>query len=191
MKKQKIQLIIMLIVLAVVAGTWFFLGKYNKNAAKEKADDKYTVMTLDSSKVKEIQIKNDKNSDITLVLSDKKWSLKSDKALNVDDSKVISKLNQLSKVTSSIEIKDVTDFDQYGLEKPTTTITLTFDDGKKMVLNFGNLNSNAGKYYARIGSENTVYFVDSTIKTAFDADAGDFEKIDAASSVASSKASND
>ena len=59
MKKQKIQLIIMLIVLAVVAGTWFFLGKYNKNAAKEKADDKYTVMTLDSSKVKEIQIKND------------------------------------------------------------------------------------------------------------------------------------
>ena len=56
MKKQKIQLIIIIVLLVVFVGGYFGLKKYNKVKDEEASTDSYEVLTLDESTINEINI---------------------------------------------------------------------------------------------------------------------------------------
>ena len=54
MKKQKTQLIIILVVLAVMVASYFALSAHNKKVVEDEATDDYTLLTLDTTKISEI-----------------------------------------------------------------------------------------------------------------------------------------
>ena len=51
MKKQKTQLIIILVVLAVMVASYFALSAHNKKVVEDEATDDYTLLTLDTAKI--------------------------------------------------------------------------------------------------------------------------------------------
>lgn len=56
MKKQKTQLIVILVVLAVLVASYFALSAHNKKVAEEESTDAYTILTMDTSTVKEVKL---------------------------------------------------------------------------------------------------------------------------------------
>ncbi len=193
MKKQKIQLIIIIVLLVVFVGGYFGLKKYNKVKDEEASTDSYEVLTLDESTINEINIVTTTDSDtatLDLVKKDDTWVLSSDESQNIDQDLVTTMLDTVNDVTANNEITDVTDFDQYGLETPCKVITLTAEDGTTTVINIGDYSSSASRYYARIGDNATVYLVASTLNSAFDKSEDDLIVTDS-SDAASSDASED
>ncbi len=56
MKKQKTQLIIILVVLAVLVASYFALSAHNKKVVEDQAKDDYTILTMDTTTIKEVKV---------------------------------------------------------------------------------------------------------------------------------------
>ena len=187
MKKQKMQLIIILVLLAVFAAGYFGLKHYNKVQDDKASKDTYTVLTLDKSAITEMKITNT-NGDIDLVKKDDTWVLASDESQKLDQDTISTMLEDVEKITANNKIDKVTDFDQYGLKTPSITVTVTTSDGKQTVVNLGSYSEAASRYYCRIGEDTTVYLVASEIDTAFNKSSSDLA---AQSSADSSSSASD
>ena len=56
MKKQKTQLIIILVVLAVMVAAYFALSAHNKKVAEDQLTDDYTILTMDTTTINEVKV---------------------------------------------------------------------------------------------------------------------------------------
>ena len=56
MKKQKTQLITILVVLAVMVAAYFALSAHNKKVEEDEATDDYTILTMDTSTITEVKL---------------------------------------------------------------------------------------------------------------------------------------
>lgn len=56
MKKQKTQLIVILVVLAVLVASYFALSAHNKKVEEDEATDDYTILTMDTTTVTQIKV---------------------------------------------------------------------------------------------------------------------------------------
>ena len=65
MKKQKTQLIIILVVLAVMVASYFALSAHNKKVVEDEATDDYTLLTLDTTKISEIKVTKTTKTEVT------------------------------------------------------------------------------------------------------------------------------
>lgn len=76
----------------------------------------------------------------------------------------------LETVTSPVDIADVTDFDQYGLEEPLLTIEISSLSSAAQVhrLDIGAFSQAASMYYARLDGSSHVYLLTTLIEIAFD-----------------------
>ncbi len=267
MKKQKTQLIIILVVLAVMVASYFALSAHNKKVVEDEATDDYTLLTLDTTKISEIKVTKTTKTEVTnevdsaadgtsandagaeasntvdtsssaaagdsadttasealtadaaattdaaaegtsaegtsaaqpvyeyssevaydLVLENGAWYLASDKSLEVDQDSVASLISKVANVTSNKEIAGVTDFAQYGLDRPSLSIEITLNDGTKTTIYVGDYNSVSSLYYARIGDSANVYMITATLSTSFDVEGSSFEKVDSSASTVETSA---
>lgn len=66
MKKQKTQLIIILVVLAVMVASYFALSAHNKKVVEDEATDDYTLVTIDTTKISEIKVTKTTKTEVTV-----------------------------------------------------------------------------------------------------------------------------
>ena len=107
--------------------------------------------------------------DITLLhdSENKKWTYKEDEAFPVDDTYPQSMLSCLASITADRKISDVTDFGQYGLDDPDTSITVTDSNGSSVKFSIGDQSTSTSGYYFRVNDESIVYLIKATLPEAF------------------------
>lgn len=170
MKKQKIQLIVLLIICGVALAAYFGFKHYNEK--QEAAEDvSYTACTVDTDQIQQIECHNDAGSFTVARGGDDSWVFPDEPDETVDTTQVTSMLNLLSEITSDNEVTGVTSPEDYGFgDDPTITIKLTMKDGSTETLYVGSKNSTISAYYFRAGDSDTIYTVNTSFVNTFNLD---------------------
>lgn len=190
MKKQKLQLIIIIVLLVALIAGYFGLRHYNKAEENKEATDTYTALSLDDTAITDIKVTSAESS-YELAKEDSTWVLTSDKTVNIDQDMVTTMLSNVNSITANDKIDDVTDYDQYGLKDADISIVLTNSDGSSKTILIGDYCDSESRYYCRIDDDTTVYLVAGALRSAFEKTVADITVSDSASSASSAVASDD
>ncbi|MGN0376228.1 MAG: DUF4340 domain-containing protein [Suilimivivens sp.] len=158
-KRKRNQLILVCVIFIVILAA--YLGfKYYMNHLPEEEENVITVLDIDTSQVTEIGITNGEET-MDLEKDGDTWKCLEDDTFLVDTDMLQTFLDAAGTITSELMIEEVTDMDQYGLEKPSISIALQWDSNLYMI-HIGDQNTVAGGcYYLRMNDENTVYTISS------------------------------
>lgn len=180
-KSRKIQLIGMCLLLLLVLGAFGALKIYQSNTAEAEAEteEKYTVIQIDPSKVKEIGIINDTET-VNLIKEGTEWKCADDETFQIDGSMVETYLDQISEITSDVKIEAVQDFSQYGLDHPQLNVTLQWENNM-YTIQIGDYNTITGSYYISVNESDTVYTIESSRYYGLNKTLADFEKVESVS----------
>ncbi len=186
MKKQKIQLIILLVILGCAIGAYFAAKTYSAHKEASEKSPTYTAFSLsddDVSGIQNITVTNDAGGfNVNHDSSADTWSFSDFPDETVDTTQIKTMTDALSDLSSDNEITDVTDFTQYGLDSPVMTITITLSDGSTHKLEVGDYNSQISEYYLRVDDADTVYTISSTIYSDFNVTTSNLVSTDSSSS---------
>ena len=160
MKKQKIQLIVLILILAALAGAFFGVRKY-KEAQKPVEKEGIAVFDLDSGDVINM-IYDYEGETYQYEKVDGTWYLAEDHSQTVKQYYLNAMAMGVSSVTADQVLENVTDLSQYGLETPQRTII--FDTTvQRFRIYVGDKNSLTSNYYIQLSDQpGTVYIVQAT-----------------------------
>ena len=178
MRKQKIQFIVLAVILIVCIGGYFGITSYYKNKeSNEKEASTIKVLEIENYKDLTKVSYNYEDATINLVKKDNKWK---------DESNINSEmLSTLVEIDASTKIDSPEDISQYGFAKDsdgnitgkTNSITVTDNDGKVNKIYIGSTNPyDSTKYYMMVNDDTNVYVVDSTVNDAFSKDVEELEE---------------
>ena len=173
MKRQKNLLILVGVLAALCAGIAAVKGvqKHIDKVSTVSED----ILSIDPDALTSIRWTVGGKS-LTFANSDSGWQQQDDDAFPVDQDKISDLLDHFAPLTASFVIHDVTDYSQYGLDKPTGTVTFSTADGDT-TLSMGSFSSMDEKRYVML-EKGTVYLVDDDVEQALSTDHDTFLKTD-------------
>ena len=168
MKKQKIQFIVLLIVLAVLVAATFGMKWYNKNKEEEKTAEEEAAtiyiskvdtdsITAFSYEVNQTTYSFTKNGD--------SWTYDGDTSIPIDADAIDTMLDTFSALTATDEIT-YDNLSDFGLDNPTDLVTYTTADGSTTIY-VGNKNDMLGSYYVMTGEDSKVYLTETSLADKF------------------------
>ena len=172
MKKQKVQLLSLLIVLVLLAGSYFGIRKYNDIQA-QKPEETTDIVLLDLERDDIIRIRCDFGEyQYEYEKTDGTWHYTEDPSLNLTQYRLNNIASGYASLAAREVIENVTDPDQYGLKSPSGRVTIQTADAEYSYL-IGDYNRISGVYYlAQADSSDTeqtdvstVYVVESSLVT--------------------------
>lgn len=182
MKKQKKQMIFMLLVLVVLLVGYVQLQRYN--ASKEEAAATGTTERLldqfgsdiDSSQVKELSYYVGEEL-CSFVKEEDVWKAKGDKELTIKQSPINTMVSSVAGTYIISRLEDVTDLSQYGLQEPVNIITLKVA-GTEHVIKVGDSNEMTSYLYLQMDDSSIVYVVSSGIPNSFNQSLDDLVEVE-------------
>ena len=171
MKKQKIQILILLVLCIVCVGGYFIIRNHTFETEEETVSVDVTSFNKDD--VTELSISGD--HEVHLVKSDDVGTENSLPDETIKESTVNTLLNEFANIsTTETVVEAPEDLSQYGLEEPFRTITAVLSDGTQVVIYAGNKRDLPSEYSIIVEGDDNVYRVSSNIVTDFDKDPEDF-----------------
>ena len=169
MKKQKIQMILILVVLVLCIGAYFLVSHMAKQEEQKEKDSEtegqITIAKIDADKVDAFSYEVDgKTCSYTKDGND--WKYDDDNSLKLDSSSINTMLEKLNGVIALETLDSYDSLSDYGLDKPQNTITVTVGD-KTTTFYIGDYNDMVSEYYLKMEGDDAVYLVDSTLKDTF------------------------
>lgn len=162
MKRGK-KLIIMLAVLVVLLGATAAAARWNpENSVEEEEDTTAVVFSLDPEAVTALGW--DYSAALSFEKTEEGWEYTQDAAFTVDTDYIDAMLSALTEIVSYKTIENVENWDQYGLEIPVCTITVTSDQTDTLCI--GQETGVGGQRYFSIGDGN-AYLVDADLIDRF------------------------
>lgn len=173
MKKQKLQLTVLVIVLIVLGGGYLGLRRYNtvqsQKASEETEGEALTA--LESEDI--IRFSYDyEDEEYTFEKEEDTWYYAADHELSLTQYRLNAIAAKLAALTALDTIEGAEDLTQYGLDEPSRTFSFE-TEAESYVFYIGDYNELADVYYICKPSGNTVYTVASTVITAFNMDLED------------------
>ena len=167
MKKQKKQLILLLVLLVLAIGAWLGIRisnnkKEEAKAAEEEAAKVY-VCQIASEDVSALTFTVD-GEETTFTRDGEDWVCESDSSLNIDADVIETKLSKFEALEATEKIDATEDLAEYGLDDPDLTVMLDVN-GSTETFAEGAYNSMVSGYYILYKDE--VYLVNSYIHAAF------------------------
>lgn len=176
MRKQKIQLVVLL-----AAFLLFALGFYAAKSISAREEEKerakeageYTALSFEADDLVKLEIKREEGN-LELDFHEGKWSFVKDINLEMEEqneeekgyevnASVADELRDtLANLTSQNEIAAGEDENEYGLDQPSMTITVTLSDGAEHSVEVGSLNAMLQAYYIRVDHSDTLYTMSET-----------------------------
>lgn len=176
MRKQKIQLVVLL-----AAFLLFALGFYAAKSISAREEEKervkeageYTALSFDADDLVKLEIERE-DGNLELDFHEDKWSFVKDINLEMeekDEEKKTYEVNTsaadeirdtLANLTSQNEIAAGEDENEYGLDQPSMTITVTLLGGAEHSVEVGSLNAMLQAYYIRVDHSDTLYTMSET-----------------------------
>ena len=165
-KKQLILLLVILVaIVAATVGMKAYQSHQEKAATQKQKDETVYVDQFDADKVTAFSYENDGKT-LKFIKEDDTWKLDGKTSVSLDSDSVQDMLDTLSGMTATNTIPDVEDLSEYGLNKPTQTVALVFQDGSTKTLLFGMENQITGGYYVQADEGKDIYLVDSSYLTS-------------------------
>lgn len=159
MKKQKIQLLVLLVVLAALAAAFFGLKKYNEVQSETPAEEEGDVI-IDVAYADVVNLIYEYDGETYhYEKTEDTWYLAEDYSQNVRQYRIKAMLVGVTPLKATKTLENVTDLSLYGLENPQRTII--FDtDIQRFTIYVGDANSLTSSYYIQLqGKPDTVYVV--------------------------------
>ncbi len=161
MKKQKIQMLVLLGVLLLLCGALLGVKKYNQKQA-EKPEETDEVVVIDVSTDDIIRFSYDYEGETySYEKEDDTWYYAPDHSLKLLQYRTGNLMSGVAPLKTEQVIENVTDLEQYGLKEPKQTITYETTT-ESYILYVGSQNSVTGGYYVCMPSQSTVYMVDAS-----------------------------
>lgn len=165
MKKQKIQLLVLLAVCVLCVGGYFLIRSHDFETKEELPEVSVTDFNKDD--VTELTVSGD-NALKLVKGGDGVWTEASIPEEPIQQESVNMLLSEIDNITTSeTVIESPEDLSQYGLDEPFRTITATLSDGTAVTIHAGAKSDLLSKYYVKTEGSETVYMVDSYIVEDF------------------------
>ncbi len=171
MKKRTRNLLIALIVVIVLAGALAALLLLVPKAPEENTSsgtESYTLYQQSTAAVDHVDIVNTLGSFTVRAAGNNTWSVDGLEAFSMREDFMESVVKTAAAPTASEKVGDnITDMAQYGLDNPSSQVTVHFTDGSTQSFEIGGQVPGENKYYVRLAGENTVYVISNTYMTYF------------------------
>lgn len=189
-KKQNRLLLILVILLVLVSLCYVLLFRHNKAVEKAEsessADESITLYNsdFDTSNLSSFSFTTSDNKTLKFVKDGDNWTYSGDKNFPVNSSLISDITSTLCNITGKRQVESSLDKNSdYGLDKPTRTVTVTDSKNNKMTIYFGSSNSITGDYYIYTDTANKVYTTESSNYEAFNYSLMDLVSIDSIPSI--------
>ena len=160
--KKSTKLVLAVVVLAVLGGTYVGLNTYvskeEKTESSSEEESKTEVFSVKTDDIKSLEFIVDKK-ETTFEKKDDSWVKKDETAFPVNQTTLDSAASAIEKVEADRVLEDVEDLTEYGLDSPSNTVTVDTADGTTK-LNIGDENTSTNQYYiSKDDDDSTVYVV--------------------------------
>jgi len=158
MKKQKIQFLLLMIILLLCIGGYMLIRNQDFETNETVENETVTVTEIDSKKVTALKVTGAHT--YSLVKRGEEWIEESIPDEDIDEGTVDSLISMLCSMnTTNTVIETPADLTQYGLEEPVITAALLLEDGSETAIHFGDYSDLYLKYYAKVDGDDNVYLV--------------------------------
>ena len=128
MKKQKIQMILILVVLVLCIGAYFLVSHMAKQEEQKEKDSETegqtTIAKIDADKVDAFSYEVDGKT-YSYTKDGNDWKYDDDNSLKLDSSSINTILEKLNGVIALETLDSYDSLSDYGFDKPQNTITVT------------------------------------------------------------------
>ena len=164
-KKRAALLVISMIVCAALFGAYFIIRHYQQKKPPVEDDDQTVGRLIDmntADNVSALEISNESGK-FSIYRSNGEWHFYGHPNLPIDDAAVTRIINELEYVVSLRDLSesDGSDLEQYGLDDPSRTVSLTCS-GEKKTYYFGSPSPYYSGYYFT-GINQNVYIVAASL----------------------------
>src|SRR5215831_7461139 len=158
------------VVLAIFAGLFWWLNKKEASATKPPVTPSTTkIVDLPQDQIQSLTIEKLGSEPIELKRAGGKWALTGPKALPADQDAVSSLVSSFASLNADKVLEEKpASVDQYGLTKPSLTVTATKKDGKTAKLVVGDETPTNTGSYAELAGDPRVFLVASYNKSSLD-----------------------
>ncbi|WP_394912975.1 DUF4340 domain-containing protein [uncultured Robinsoniella sp.] len=167
-KKKLIGLLSALVVLILLTAAYFCLKNYNKEqeAESETEDTSVAVTSIEETDITGLTYILD-NEKLEFKKENDSWHYTQDENFPVDQDKMKTLLDNFKDIKAVRDLGQLENLEDYGLEEPQNTVTVTSNNGVETVFYIGNENETTGDYYMYMNNPEHVYTVGSTFANAF------------------------
>ena len=167
-KKKLIGLLTALVVLILLTAAYFCLKNYNKEqeAESETEDTSVAVTSIEETDITGLTYILDKEK-LEFKKENDSWHYTQDENFPVDQDKMKTLLDNFKDIKAVRDLGQLENLEDYGLEEPQNTVTVTSNNGVETVFYIGNENETTGDYYMYMNNPEHVYTVGSTFANAF------------------------
>jgi hypothetical protein len=169
---KPVRLLIAALLLAISAGLFWWLNRKEASATKLTATPATaTTKLLDvpQDQIQSVTIEKPRSEGLELKRTAGQWSITEPKELAADQDAVSSMVSSLASLSSEKLLEDkASNLEQYGLTKPSLSVTATKKDGKTLKVLFGDETPTSSGSYAELAGDPRVFVVASYNKSSFD-----------------------
>lgn len=164
MRKQKMQMVVLLAILVVLGITFFSVKQYNKAEAAKEEEEIDGEVIIDVSSDDIVKFSYDYEGETYSFYynaDDETWYSADDETLTLKQYRTSSLTSGVAPLIASQVIENVTDLEQYGLTEPQMTINYE-TASESYIIYVGDNNEVTSTYYVCLPSESMVYVVDAS-----------------------------
>ena len=166
MKSKTVKLISGVAVLAVLSGTYIGVTSYvdsQEEKEAEAADTSVSVVEMDSEKITSVSFNGTEGAEEVFEKDGDKWVKKDEPDFPVSQDTLDGAVNALTALSADQKLEDPEDLSEYDLDKPQNQITLTEEDGNRIILQVGMKNESSGQYYMKKSEDDKDIYLVSAV----------------------------
>lgn len=166
MKSKTVKLISGVAVLAVLSGTYIGVTSYvdsQEEKEAEAADTSVSVVEMDSEKITSVSFNGTEGAEEVFEKDGDKWVKKDEPDFPVSQNTLDGAVNALTALSADQKLENPGDLSEYDLDKPQNQITLTEEDGNRIILQVGMKNEASGQYYLKKSEDDKDIYLVSAV----------------------------
>lgn len=166
MKSKTVKLISGVAVLAVLSGTYIGVTSYvdsQEEKEAEAADTSVSVVEMDSEKITSVSFNGTEGAEEVFEKDGDKWVKKDEPDFPVNQDTLDGAVNALTALSADQKLENPGDLSEYDLDKPQNQITLTEEDGNRIILQVGMKNESSGQYYMKKSEDDKDIYLVSAV----------------------------
>lgn len=158
-KKRWVMPAVFLLLFVLLLAAYFLLKNQNKESeVTENQEDSVTVTNIDAEQIMAVSFKIGEEI-YSFEKQEEEWRLQGDAEFPLDSSQIETLIKSVSSLKALRKLENLIDLNEYELENPKNTISVTTSDDVVTTLNIGNKNNTTGNTYVNLGEKHTVYVV--------------------------------
>lgn len=166
MKSKTVKLISGVAVLAVLSGTYIGVTSYvdsQEEKEAEAADTSVSVVEMDSEKITSVSFTDTEGAEEVFEKDGDNWVKKDEPDFPVSQDTLDGAVNALTALSADQKLENPGDLSEYDLDKPQNQITLTEEDGNRIILQVGMKNEASGQYYLKKSEDDKDIYLVSAV----------------------------